>query len=168
MQSCSLIASNFIKWTPPQVFFSDFTENLKMLFQGPRAAPMYFLKRHIKFRRAPPPSNLEKPLLSPMFSTENLGQTSMLVTSNFQRGKIQPKRFFFYYCYFLWLTHFLDLHSFLHELTIWTSAQEFCQILNIREILPSSRENLFLLNTEDSSSVNLNSINEFTKLEMSV
>ena len=67
-----------------------------MLFQGPRAAPMYFLKRHIKFRRAPPPpSNLEKPLLSPMFSTENLGQTSMLVTSNFQRGKIQPKRFFF-------------------------------------------------------------------------
>ena len=41
----------------------------------------------------------------------------------------------------LWLTHFLDLVSFLHELSIWTSAQEFFEILNIREILPSSREN---------------------------
>ena len=120
----------------------------------------------IKFGKVPSPT--PDPTLTPMFSTQNLGQTSMWVTTNFQRGKIQPKRIFFYYCYFLWLTHFLDLRCFLHELTIWTSAQRFCRILNIREILPSFRENWFLLNTEDSSSMNLNSKNEFTKPDMSM
>ena len=137
-----------------------------MLFQAPRATPMYWLKI--------PPSNLEEtppphPLPS-MFPTQNLEQTSIGVTTNFQRGKIWPKRkiIIFFYCYFLWLTYFLDLLSFLHELTIWTNAQEFCEILNIREILPSSRKDWFLLNTEGTSSVNLNSKNEFTKLEMSV
>ena len=168
MQSCRLIASNVNKWTPLQVLFNDFTDILKMLFQAPLLPPCIDSNPPIKFGRPPTPS---PPLLPHMISTENLGQTSMWVTTNFQRGKIQRKRkiiFAFFHCYFLWLTHFLNLLSFLHELTIWTSAQEFCQILNIREILPSSRENLFLLNTEDSSSVNLNSINEFTKLKMSV
>ena len=148
-----------------QWFYREFENALSR----PTCCPLVFSQApHQISKSPPPPSNLEKPLLSPMFSTENLGQTSMLVTSNFQRGKIQPKRFFFYYCYFLWLTHFLDLHSFLHELTIWTSAQRFCGILNIRETLPSSRENWLLLNTEDSSSVNLNSKNEFTKPDMSM
>ena len=147
-----------------QWFYREFENALSR----PTCCPHVFSQAPHQISKIPPPSNLEKPLLSPMFSTENLGQTSMLVTSNFQRGKIHPKRFFFYYCYFLWLTHFLDLHSFLHELTIWTSAQRFCGILNIREILPSSRENWFLLNTEDSSSVNLNSKNEFTKPDMSM
>ena len=147
-----------------QWFYREFENALSR----PTCCPHVFSQASHQISKSPPPSNLEKPLLSPMFSTENLGQTSMLVTSNFQRGKIQPKRFFFYYCYFLWLTHFLDLHSFLHELTIWTSAQRFCGILNIRETLPSSRENWFLLNTEDSSSVNLNSKNEFTKPDMSM
>ena len=136
-----------------------------MLFQAPVLPPCIGSSPPYQIWKTTPP------LLPHMFSTENLGQTSMWVTTNFQRGKIQRKRkiiFVFFHCYFLWLTHFLNLLSFLHELTIWTSAQEFCQILNIREILPSSRENLFLLNTEDSSSVNLNSINEFTKLKMSV
>ena len=137
-----------------------------MLFQAPRATPLYWLKI--------PPSNLEEPPpphpLPSMFPTQNLEQTSIGVTTNFQRGKIWPKRkiIFFFYCYFLWLTYFLDLLSFLHELTIWTNAQEFCEILNIREILPSSRKDWFLLNTEGTSSVNLNSKNEFTKLEMSM
>ena len=145
--------------------FQRFYWYFKNAVSSTHAAPMYWLKS--------PLSNLEDhtPLLPHMFSTENLGQTSMWVTTNFQRGKIQRQRkiiFVFFHCYFLWLTHFLNLLSFLHELTISTSAQEFCQILSIREILSSSRENLFLLNTEDSSSVNLNSINEFTKLEMSV
>ena len=165
MQSCRLIASNFNKWTPLQVFFNDFTNILKMLFQAPMLPPCIDSSPPYQIWKTTPP------LLPHMFSTENLGQTSMSVTTNFQRGKIQRKRkiiFVFFNCYFLWLTHFLNLLSFLYELTISTSAQEFCQILSIREILPSSRENLFLLNTEDSISVNLNSINEFTKLEMSV
>ena len=119
----------------------------------------------IKSGRNPPPHPLPS-----MFPTQNLEQTSIGVTTNFQRGKIWPKRkiIIFFYCYFLWLTYFLDLLSFLHELTIWTNAQEFCEILNIREILPSSRKDWFLLNTEGTSSVNLNSKNEFTKLEMSM
>ena len=148
--------------------FQRFYWYFKNAVSSTPAAPMYWLKPPYQIWTATHPL---PPLLPHMFSAENLGQTSMWVTTNFQRGKIQRKRkiiFVFFHCYFLWLTHFLNLLSFLHELTIWTSAQEFCQILNIREILPSSRENLFLLNTEDSSSVNLNSINEFTKLKMSV
>ena len=122
---------------------------LKMLFQVPRATPMYWHKI--------PPSNLEEPLPPPppALYVPNTKPWTNIYRGNliFREGKSDPKGNFFFYCYFLWLTYFLDLLSFLHELTIWTRAQEFCEILNIREILPSSRKDWFLLNTEGTSSV---------------
>ena len=169
MQCCRLIASSVNKWTPLQVFFNDFTDILKMLFQAPVLPPCIgSTPPPIKFGRPPPPP---PPLLPQIFSTENLGQTSMWVTANFQRGKIIAKGKLFL---FFFIVTFYDLPIFSIYLVFcmnWPFElvyRSFCQILNIRETLPSSRENLFLLNTEDSSSVNLNSINEFTKLEMSV
>ena len=101
----------------------------------------------IKSGRAPPPP--------PALYVPNTKPWTNIYRGNliFREGKSDPKGNFFFYCYFLWLTYFLDLLSFLHELTIWTRAQEFCEILNIREILPSSRKDWFLLNTEGTSSV---------------
>ena len=52
----------------------------------------------IKFGRVPPN---EGGVQAPMFSTQSLRQTSMGVTTNFQGGKILPKRNFYYYYYFI-------------------------------------------------------------------
>ena len=113
--------------------FQRFYWYFKNAVSSTHAAPMYWIK--------PLLSNLEDhtPLLPHMFSTENLVQISMWVTTNFQRGKIQRKRkivFVFFHCYFLWLTHFLNLLSFLHELTISTSAQEFCKFWALGRYFP--------------------------------
>ena len=50
----------------------------------------------------PPPIKFGR---APMFSTQNLGQTFMWVTTNFQIGKIQPKRKILLFLLLLFMTY---------------------------------------------------------------